>query len=137
MRGCYNSKNLSCPLPSAMAQEKYYFLLRDTFGDGLEPFKFLGIDTFPESELVPHLEACIREILKEDGYNSTKEYLEDVSWTFAEEICVYEDVENVDGLPLEDYIKRICRGLEEKLPKVDSDDDEYKTYLRLKEKYES
>lgn len=43
----------------------------------------------------------------------------------------------MDGLPLEDYMRRICEDLEEKLPKVDSDDDEYKTYLRLKEKYES
>jgi hypothetical protein len=119
-----------------MAKEKYYFLLRDTFGDGLQPFNFLGINTFPESELIPCLEACIKEILEEDGHSSTKSYLKDVSWTFAEEICVYESVESVEGLPLEDYIKEICEGLDKKISSEDAE-EEYKTYLRLKKKYES
>ena len=119
-----------------MAQEKYYFLLRDTFGDGLQPFDFLGIDTFPESELIPHLEACIDEILKESGCSSSDGYLKDVSWTFEEEICVYESVERVGGLPLEDYIKKICEDFDKKISEEDNE-EEYETYLRLKEKYES
>jgi hypothetical protein len=97
-----------------MAQEKNYFLLRWTFGDGLQPFNFLGRDTFPESKLIPHLEACIKEILGEEGYDSTERYLKDTSWTFAEEICVFEHVESVGGLSLGGHIEKICEDLDKK-----------------------
>lgn len=112
-----------------------YVILRDTLGDGLDTSDSTQFEVIGEKDLDEAIQAVIGEILEEEGCDSVKEYQEGpIPMDVASEIVILECLEHVKGLTTEEYIKQMCNKYDESVKQKKS--NEYREYLRLKEKFE-
>jgi hypothetical protein len=118
------------------AMTRCYLILRDTLGDGLDTFDSIQFEVIEEKDLDEYVQSAIDEILEEQGADSVAEYQEGpVPLDIASEIVILECVETVKNLPHGEYIKQMCDKYDDSVKGKEL--DEYKEYLRLKEKFES
>lgn len=111
-----------------------YFLLRDTFGRGLETIPGIDLELVEEHQLVDHICDATDIFLGEVGYDSLKDYEED--WDeganpMGQILVICKVVEEIKGKNADTYISDALRQREEERNK-----EEYELYLKLKEKFE-
>ena len=100
-----------------------YVILLDTMGDGLRTLE-PDIDVYSEDELEDAIKGVLMELV-EEYYGSDISEKDFESITDQIVIC---EIVNKDEM--------INNMLKEQIKSNNSDEDEYQTYLKLKEKYE-
>ena len=111
-----------------------YIILRDTFGRGFETISNIGLEVIDEHQLDDYICDAVEITLQEDGYESLSEYEErwdDGANPMGEIIVICEIVETIKDKNVDNYIRDVIKKQEEK-----QNNDEYETYLKLKEKFE-
>ena len=115
-----------------------YVILRDTLGDGLDTFDSINLEVIEEKDLDEFVQGAIDQILEEEGAETVKEYYQNQPSfnhvNISSEIVVLECSETVKNLPVDEYVKQMCKKYDESVKEKES--EEYKEYLRLKEKFE-
>lgn len=115
-----------------MTDTKRYLVFKDTMGDGLETFdSWDGIDICDgEDELKEVILMAADELLGEAGYEMSewKKYgMEDL----IDQIVIVELDSDEKVLERNKFIRKTLEDCNKK-----QNDEEYQTYLRLKEKFE-
>ena len=109
-----------------------YIILRDTFGNGLETISNIGVDVIEEHQLNEYICAAAEIILVEDDqYATLSDYDEDGNTPMGEILVICKILGEVKGKNVSNYIQDVLQQQEENKNK-----EEYKLYLKLKEKFE-
>lgn len=111
-----------------------YIILRDTMGDGLELIPNIDLFVIDKDELPQWTLDAAEIIMGEDGYESVIEYETESGGTLGieNEIVICKIVDKIDNVDVNKWIRHhIIEG------KIEKSNEEYKEYLRLKEKFEN
>jgi hypothetical protein len=109
-----------------------YIILRDTFGRGLEEISKIGLEVIDEPQLDDYIHAAHEHILAEEGWDGVDDYENDENNPMGETLVICEIVDEIKGKFVDDYIYDVIREEKEK-----ENTEEYKLYLKLKEKFEN
>lgn len=105
-----------------MTDTKRYLVIKDTMGEGLEPFSE-GLDIYDgEDQLKEAILMAADELLREEGYGEI---------LLIDQIVIVELDTDEKILERQKLIRKTLEDCNKK-----QNDEEYQTYLRLKEKFE-
>jgi hypothetical protein len=106
-----------------------YIILRDTFGNGLEPLISVGLEVYDKDHLEEAVAAAAQELLGEEGYENMEEYDCD-GISISNTIVICEIAETIGCMSVENYIKEVVKQREDTGRK-----ERYELYLKLKEEF--
>lgn len=104
--------------------------MKDSIGGGMQLSSYFGLDVLTKEELENAVCIVADEVMEEDSVENISSY-KNSAYDISERVCILEFVEEIDSIPVEDYI---INHYTQKKKEVD--DEEYQLYLKLKEKFE-
>ena len=111
-----------------------YIILKDTLGDGLTTFNSSKLELYGKDQLEEGILAAAQDFFDEEGLDSVYEYEEEhAPLVISDAIVICEIVDTIDGtyVYVSDYIRNVIVE-----SKIKQSNEEYKLYLKLKEKFE-
>jgi len=107
-----------------------YIILRDTFGRGFETISNIGLEVIDEHQLDDYICDAAEVILAEDGYGEADAYDEE-NELMGETLVICEVLDKIGTQNVVSYIQDAIKNKEN-----NKNEEEYKLYLTLKEKFE-